>query len=65
MECGILWAPKAEDFASYNFRDDRLDGVFIVDKLEQEEDGGFLDVITILPVDFVCHVFEFLYSYKE
>ena len=65
MECGILWAPKAEDFANYNFRDDRLDGVFTVDQLGEEEDGCILDVITILPVDFVCYVFEFLYSYKE
>ena len=61
----ILWASEAKDFSSYYFRNDCTNSVFIVDKLEQEEDDGFLDVITIFRMDFVCHVFEFLYCYKE
>jgi hypothetical protein len=65
LECGILWAPKAEDFTSYNFCNDRLNSLFIVDKLEQEEDGGILDVVAIFRMDSVCYVFEFLYCYKE
>ena len=35
MLLNFSWASKAEDFASYYFRDDRLDSVFTLDYLAQ------------------------------
>jgi hypothetical protein len=65
LECGILWSPKAESFTRYNFLHDCTDGVFTMGQLGKEEDGGILDVITILLMDIVCHLLKFLHSYKE
>ena len=65
MVRSIFWAPEAKNIADYYFWNDCSYSIFIVDKLEQEEDGGFLDVVTIFHMDSVCHVFEFLYCYKE
>jgi hypothetical protein len=65
LECGILWAAKAEDFTYYNFRYDCTNCIFTMGQLGKEEDGGILDVITILLMDIVCHLLKFLHSYKE